>query len=44
MNLFRWLEDLRKLGYLEAFDGRSFQAELSVIGDNEAKAFTVRFG
>jgi len=38
---FEWMEALKKSRYLEAYDKRRFQGRLDLIGDDEAKTFTV---
>lgn len=42
MSPFRWLEDLKKSGYLDALDKNRFRADLETIGDEDPKTFTVR--
>jgi hypothetical protein len=41
MSPFRWLEDLKKSGYLDAIDKRRFQGNLQVVGNDNKKTFTV---
>jgi len=42
MSPFKWLEDLKKSGYLEAMGKRRFQAQLDLLGNDEARTFTVK--
>ena len=41
MSPFRWLEALKKSGFLDAIGKRRLQANLEVIGDDSKKTFTV---